>query len=796
MAFPVVEMYVKNAWAKFGLKKVMMNTSGFFFFQFESKEGMLQVLEKGPWMIRSIPIFLNEWNPNVSLAKVDMTNVPVRVKLYDVPLAAYTEDGLSMLASKLGQPILLDTYTSHMCVNSWGRHSYARALIEIDATRGFKENLVIGIPNVNGEGFSKETVSIEYEWRPPHCTHCNVFGHKDNNCPMQVKNSEKLKNNARDSNISFGSDDNEVEDVYDEQADFVKNNIGASTPKQPVSHVLHTQIIFKDEKKDLLCSFVYAHNRYSQRRELWRNLDMHKVYVHNNAWCILGDFNADSFMGVVAIFQPYRISDHSPAILRLPRKVKFVPRPFKFSNVLIQDPGFSQVVASAWKTDVQGFQMYRVVKMLKSLKKPLRKLLYDKGNLHRKVELCRKDLDEVQKLLDSDPFNSVIREDHATCLNAFNEALLDEERFLKQKAKVEWLLDGDDVKNAFIAHYTQFLGQSAPVLRLNSLHLFDNRLSQEQALLMISEVTDDEVKRAMFSMGDDKSPGPDGFSAGFFKATWSIIGVDVIKAIKEFFSSSNLLKELNHTVIALLPKVKTPTFVTDFRPISLCNVLFKCITKILSNRIKNSLKDLAYDTVDWGFLKRILLGFGFHPRMVSWIMECATTTTFSVSINGTTHGYFQGKRGLRQGDPLSPYLFTLVMEVLNLILKRQVAILNVLSFDEGTLPVKYLGVPLVSSRLRYRDCRLQLINSVIASMHVYWSSAFILPSQVIHEIEQMMRNFLWSSGEYKRGQSKVAWEVVCLPKTEGGLGIRRIEAFNNALISVHIRNIVAHKESL
>nr|XP_043630013.1 uncharacterized protein LOC122601309 [Erigeron canadensis] len=164
-----------------------MNTVGFFIFQFDSKEGMTQVLEKGHWMICSTPNFLNEWTPNVSLVKGDMTNVPVWIKLYDVPLVAYTKDGLSMLASKLGRPVLLDSYTSHMCLQSWGRHSFARALIELGATKDFKDSLIVGIPNVNREGFTKQEVSIKYVWCPPHCKHCKVFGHEDSFCPLQAK---------------------------------------------------------------------------------------------------------------------------------------------------------------------------------------------------------------------------------------------------------------------------------------------------------------------------------------------------------------------------------------------------------------------------------------------------------------------------------------------------------------------------------------------------------------------------------------------------------------------------------
>lgn len=147
------------------------------------------------------------------------------------------------------------------------------------------------------------------------------------------------------------------------------------------------------------------------------------------------------------------------------------------------------------------------------------------------------------------------------------------------------------------------------------------------------------------------------------------------------------------------------------------------------------------------------------------------------------------------------------------------AILNILPFKEGTLPVKYLGVPLVPSRLVYRDCkellekvkkrindwknkflssagRVQLVRSILSSMHIFWASVFILPIGIILDLEQMMRGFLWNQGELKRGCAKVARDDVCLPRSEGGIGIRRLGVFNIALITSHIWRLLAKKESL
>ncbi|GKF79097.1 hypothetical protein Tco_0234665, partial [Tanacetum coccineum] len=92
--------------------------------------------------------------------------------------------------------------------------------------------------------------------------------------------------------------------------------------------------------------------------------------------------------------------------------------------------------------------------------------------------------------------------------------------------------------------------------------------------------------------------------------------------------------------------------------------------------------------------------------------------------------------------------------------------------------------------------RLQLIQSVLGSMHIYWASVFILPSRVLLNIEQLMRNFLWCHGNGGKGKSKVAWEVVSLPKVEGGLGIRQLECFNSALMTTYIWKLLTLKESL
>ncbi|KAL0308169.1 UNVERIFIED_CONTAM: Retrovirus-related Pol polyprotein from type-2 retrotransposable element R2DM, partial [Sesamum angustifolium] len=224
----------------------------------------------------------------------------------------------------------------------------------------------------------------------------------------------------------------------------------------------------------------------------------------------------------------------------------------------------------------------------------------------------------------------------------------------------------------------------------------------------------------------------------------------------------------------------------------------------------------AYDSVEWDFLLEALKLFNFPTRFIGWIEQCVSTATFSVSLNGSIYGFFPGARGLRQGDPMSPYLFVLVMETWNSLLRYRVLIticfssignalsnvnpqksqiilskavqqdkqqmIDVLGFQEGFLPVRYLGVPLISSRLKIADCkplidkldsriagwshlnlsfagRAQLIQSVLSTLHSYWASVFILPKGIIKILEAKLRKFLWQ-GATGRGQAKVAWDQI------------------------------------
>lgn len=475
----------------------------------------------------------------------------------------------------------------------------------------------------------------------------------------------------------------------------------------------------------------------------------------------------DVFPTSYANFMPYMSSDHSPAVLTFPDLCISNAKAFRFMNFLADKKEFICIVKDNWDVEVVGHAMFRLAKRLKNMKKYLRDMNRRSGNVFDRVEAIRTELARVQMSLDKDPDNAVLREEELIYAHAFREAVIDEEKVLKQKSKIQWLKEGDfnstyfhkvvkgrvsrnridvvyndegkachgmDATNLFVSHFQTFLGTEDHVYDIDDAgSLFVKKLGAEVSIEMIRPVTNEEIKDAIFSIDDNKASGPDGFSSKFFKAAWNTVGMDVCSAVKEFFTSGKLLGEFNTTMICLVPKIKSPARVTDYRPISCCNVVYKGISKVITNRLKGVLNELvdvnqsafipgrlisdnillaqefmmgynrshrtrncafkidiqkAYDTVNWKFLEACLREFGIHTVMVHWIMVCVTSASFSVCVSGEAHGFFRSKRGLRQGDPMSPYLFTLVMEVLNLMIKRQVRLDKRFKYHTGCNKLK------------------------------------------------------------------------------------------------------------
>ncbi|GJW37117.1 RNA-directed DNA polymerase, eukaryota [Tanacetum coccineum] len=301
-----------------------------------------------------------------------------------------------------------------------------------------------------------------------------------------------------------------------------------------------------------------------------------------------------------------------------------------------------------------------------------------------------------------------------------------------------WVDDPICVKEEFRSHFANRF--RAPVNHHYKLNfIFPNRLSPDQVGDLERPVTKDEVKTVVWGCGKNKSPGPDGYMFEFFRNFWDIIGSDLFEAVEWFFVHCSFTRGCNSSFVALIPKTHDPKFVSDYRPISLIGSLYKVITKILANRLSFVISDLisdvqtaflpnrqildgpfiinellswckskkqqamvfkvdfakAYDSIRWDYLDEVLRAFGFGSKWRSWIGGSLRSGMASILLNGSPTSEFQFHCGLKQGDPLAPYLFILIMESLHLSFSRTV--------DEGIFTGIKIDSSLNISHLFYAD---------------------------------------------------------------------------------------------
>ena len=166
------------------------------------------------------------------------------------------------------------------------------------------------------------------------------------------------------------------------------------------------------------------------------------------------------------------------------------------------------------------------------------------------------------------------------------------------------------IKEEAISFFQEVLNgrSSSPYPGKAYLKQFVNKgILRSQFDLLAAPVTSIEVKEALFSIQPNKASGSDGFNALFFRRTWHILGEDLSRAIQSFFYSGHMLRELNHASISLVPNVPNPSNLSDYRPISCCKTIYKCLSKILANRLKRVLPSLIDDAQSVLFRVEVLL---------------------------------------------------------------------------------------------------------------------------------------------------------------------------------------------
>ncbi|PKU64842.1 Putative ribonuclease H protein [Dendrobium catenatum] len=444
--------------------------------------------------------------------------------------------------------------------------------------------------------------------------------------------------------------------------------------------------------------------------------------------------------------EPPGTSDHSPILLNSGSAYSISGR-FQFKDYWTNMEGYWSELIAAFSVHFGGSPICNLYGKLRLLKSSLKKKEWaDSSFIKCKISAVEQRQSHLLSHINAnplDPFLNAQLKDINGELHNLNSAW---SSWIIQRAKARWLSNGEDdlgflyariksrgnhnriseltttdgtfsthkeIAIAAISYFKNLYNTPTPCCPYLSNLPAGATIPPHLILPLIASVTNEEIKTVVFSGPNASSPGPDGFTFSFYKKSWEVIGLYVCNAVKHFFSMGTLPPAAKATAIALIPKHSHASNISDYRPISLCNVLYKIIAKILANRLKevfpfiihksqsgfisnriasdnivlaadilrtfNAVKakkifcaklDIkkAFDTVSRDFLIQRLFLKGFPEQFINWIKGCILDTPFSVNINGSLEGFFKSSSGLRQGCSLSPLLFTVVMDAFSCML--------------------------------------------------------------------------------------------------------------------------------
>ncbi|XP_021757410.1 uncharacterized protein LOC110722447 [Chenopodium quinoa] len=477
--------------------------------------------------------------------------------------------------------------------------------------------------------------------------------------------------------------------------------------------------------------------------------------------------------------------------------------------------GEGRLVTDSWGTQVNGTPMFIVVKKLKKVKEALKTLNRDHfSNILGEDSEFEAKLVKVQTQLNSAPTNEALIAFEIETRQKFAEAHNRKTKFLFQKVKTQWLKAGDintayfhacmrrrrvhnsicsiegesgivtqkphEIDESFIGFYKDLLGSAKPMRRKihHEVISMGPVLDETQGTNLCRPFTSANVKNALWGIDENKAPGPDGFSSRFFKVSWHIVGKEITKAVLNFFQQGRILAQINTTVLIMVPKVENASKVNQFRPIACCNVLYKIISRMLCNRFKEVLPGLINDVQS-----AFVAGRQKAPRCtvkvdlkkaydsISW--DFIHADCYEVSC--------KGKKGIRQGDPMSPLLFVIVMDY----------------GDQKSISL------LVRALKTFENCSgLQASPEKTAiyfwtvSRPVKQSQCILLPAGVINRITRLCRAFLWGGDATLRKAPPISWSWICKPKKAGGLGMRDCGTRNTAALGKCIWKIAKKEDTL